>query len=586
MNKNIPNIFFTSANTPELKARTALTQRGSSNDGDAVKITRAEFEEGVRELALGLMALGIDSGSRIAILQNNNPDWIISDLAILSIGAVTVPIYTTLGAAEMLYILNDAEVSAIICSNAHLKKLLKISDEALLLKHIISTEDVSDSLTNKDILSIEQLRALGRESGDLELLNKRIEGISPEDTFSIIYSSGTTGRAKGVALSHQNLISNIENVLKVVDVRSSDCYLSYLPLSHVFERMVHHLLVYLGAKIAYSRGFAFVGADTTFFRPSFMVGVPFYFERLMEKIKENISKAGKVKASAFEIAMNLKLPILSSILDTAVLSKIREKACPGLRFYISGGAALGIETAEFFNNLGIPVLQGYGLTETSPVATINTIDSDKIGTVGKAIPGVEIKIAEDGEVLIKGHCIMQGYLNMPEANREAIIDNWFKSGDLGSLDNEGYLTITGRKKDLIITSVGKNISPQKIEALLKADDYIKEVVVFGDNRPHLVAIIFPEIERLTQEGITEPKAKPTVKTDTKTIITDKALHRFFEKKLRSRLKGLARFEQIRRFNLINGTLSTKGGELTPTLKIKRSNVKEKYNSIIEALYDN
>lgn len=572
MKKTIPQVFFTEKKAPCLE-RTALLTRGKEDNGQ-VAITRSSLEHKVRELAMGLLALGVSRGSRVALMMEGSPNWPVSDLAVSSTGAVTVPVYTTLGPEEVFHILMNSACSTIIGEPRLLKKVLGISGRLPELKRIISSSEP----VNPDGLTIKRVRALGAESGDPALFLETLKGTTPGDPFSIIYTSGTTGLPKGVVLTHANVLSNIEAVLKVVDVRSTDLYLSYLPISHVFERMIHHLFLYLGAPIAYSRGFAYVGSDITHFRPTVMAGVPFFFERVRGRIEEKVAKAGGFKKFLFELAMsaNKHSSIFAPLLDRLALKGIREKAAPGLKFFISGGAALGKDNAEFFSSLGIPLLEGYGLTETSPVITVNPSGADKPGTVGVPIPGVELRLGEDGEVLVKGPGVMKGYLNMPEATEEVTGKGWFHTGDLGSIDEDGYLTIIGRKKDIIVTSAGKNISTQRIETLLRADGYIKEALVYGDKRPHLVALIVPDPERLT-----EARAEAGVEEDAD--LTDKTLTSFFESRVRRRLEGLARFEQVRHIALID-ELTIDSGELTPTMKVKREKVALKYTGLINGLY--
>jgi long-chain acyl-CoA synthetase len=313
-----------------------------------------------------------------------------------------------------------------------------------------------------------------------------------------------------------------------------------------------------------------------------MAGVPFFFDRVKRKIKEGIEKSGSIKGFFFNLAMKVNRTghgpaFLKRLPDRLVLKRIRERVAPGLRFFISGGAALSRDTAEFFWALGMPVLEGYGLTETSPVVSVNTIEAARPGTVGRPLPGVEVRISGDGEILVKGPNVMKGYLNMPEATGEVIRDGWLHTGDTGTLDEDGFLTITDRKKDLIVTSVGKNVSPQRIETLLRADEYIKEALVYGDGRAHLVALIVPDVERLDAGGIKIENCRWPVE--------DGEPVRFFDKRVRERLKPLARFEQIKRLALIGDCLSLEGGELTPTMKVKREVVGKRFKDVIDRLYE-
>lgn len=546
-----------------------LTHAGS----DVRTITREALEAGVKETARGLIALGISPGERVAILLENSPEWLAFDLAAASIGAVTVPIYTTLGAEDTAFILDDSDAVALVYSPDNSKKVQGLKGSTRL-KHIITTGD-------DQTFSFEGLKPTGSCPVSESEWRERMRSIDPSDPMTIIYTSGTTGRSKGVVLSHANLLANIDASCKAVGITSREVYLSYLPMSHVFERMVHLLMVIKGATVAYSRGFAFVGADITRFRPTVMCGVPFFFDRVKARVLEGARKAGTVKKLLLDLAMALNRGTapggpVSRFFDRLVLSSIRERIAPGLRFFISGGAALPPETAEFFWALGIPVIEGYGLTETSPVVSVNTIEDTRIGTVGRPVAGVEVKLDDEGEVLVRGPSVMMRYHKMPEATESALRDGWFHTGDIGRLDDEGFLSITDRKKDLIITSVGKNLSPQRIETALKGDEFIKEALVYGDGRAHLTSLIVPDVEMLASAGIRlDGCAWP--------IFEGKAV-RFIEKKVRTRLKTMARFEQIRRFALIEDTLTTEGGELTPTMKVKRAAVAKKYHDVIERLY--
>ncbi len=526
-------------------------------------------------MALGLIKNKVQAGTRVALLMDNCPEWIITDLAVSSIGCVSVPLYTTLSAADKKALIKDSGASILVYGENHENKIRPVLDGNTFdkLELLVTTSDTRPAqIGNLPCLTLDELTSSGKACSDNTLLKKRIEQITPDDPFSIIYSSGTTGRAKGVVLTHANLLSNIQAVSQVIPFTTDDLYLSYLPISHVFERMVHHLLIEKGTAIAYSSGFAYVGADVHLFRPSFMTGVPFFFEKVKAKILDGVEKAGGFKKAIFERAMNSRGK--PGMFERMALNAVREKAVPGVKFFISGGAALAADTARFFGNLGLPVLQGYGLTETSPVVTVNTLEANRLGTVGRPLPGVDVKLSESGEILVKGPSVMQGYLNMPEETSRVIRDGWFHTGDTGIIDSDGFLTINGRAKDLIITSLGKNISPQRIEMLLKSDKYIKQAVVFGDGRAHLTALIMPEPE-LEVPGVTPAGGNTRKQT----------IEKFFEGRVKNALADLSRFEQIRRFAIITDELSTEGGELTATLKVRRSVVAERYKTVIESLYD-
>ncbi len=571
--KTIPHGFFSQTFSSD---RIRLLTR------DGTALTHRETEERVRGLAKGLLSLGIRPGERVAILQHNSPEWIITDLAVASIGAVSVPLYCTLGMSDTAYILNDSAARSVVFTLDEKRKAISLKSAVPSLKELISTSGE----TEEGVLTVPELSTGGADKGYDEELSARLAALKPEDLFSIIYTSGTTGRPKGVMLSHGNIISNIDSVLKSILITEEDLYLSYLPLSHIMERMVNHLLLRSGAKIAYSTGFAFVGADASHFKPTVMAGVPFFFERIKEKILEAADASGPLKKRLFYAAIGGtdegsaptgRPSAGAGFIHSMVTKKVREKAGPNIRFFFSGGAALSKATADFFFSLSLPVLEGYGLTETSPVISVNTLEKVKTGTVGIPIDGVEVSIAEDGEILVRGPGVMKGYLGMEEKSERALRDGWFHTGDVGEIDDEGFLKITDRKKDIIITSVGKNISPQKIETILRSDPHVKEALVYGNGRPHLVALIWPEPERL-------PDFSAEGETLKENILTDERMVRYFEKIIHEKLKGLSRFEQIRRFALIEDTITIEAGELTPTMKVKREKVAGRLKAVIDGLY--
>jgi long-chain acyl-CoA synthetase len=575
----IPGAFFaldnTVADAPGRQRLALITRHGD----DEEQTTLRGFKEQVSEFATGLMTIGIKPGERVAIDLPNSPEWIISDLAITSIGAVTVPIYTTFGRDEKIFILKDSQASAIILraeDKAGFKdELSKLQN----VRHIIST-GISPAEEGEEIndFSLHGVQLMGKVTKDTGKLKERVNAISPNDPFSIIYSSGTTGTPKGVLLSHANILSNINASHEVLDIRADDLYLSYLPLSHGFERMVHLLLILNTVPIAYSKGLTTVSSDLAFFKPTFMIGVPFFFEKIKRKIMARAAASGTIKRTLFRAAFAAKQGKEGGMGDKLVFSKIKEKIGPRLRYFVSGGAPLSTETSEFFARIGIPIIEGYGLTETSPVISVNTLENNKPGTVGRALPGTEVRLGDDNEILVKGPGVMLGYHNKTKATAETIKDGWLYTGDIGSIDKDGFITITDRKKDIIITSAGKNIAPQKIETILKADEYIKEALVFGNARTHIVALIVPAVERLD-----ELKKIATAK-DGPVFFTDPALHAFFEKKIKARLADLADYEHIKKFALIGDTLSIEAGEVTPTNKVKREKIGQRYSKVLEELY--
>ena len=380
--RTIPGAFFSSSPTTESEGGSLLTR-------DKLKLSRDKFKEAAGSLALSLVGLGITPGERVAIMLPNSPEWIITDLAVSAIGAVSVPIYSTLTAFEAAFILGDSAVSALVFSPDQKEKLAYIKKEVPSLRSLICTGSGIDG-------SVSFLSLRERAFNPVRL-SELVNTVKAEDLFTIVYTSGTTGRPKGVELTHRNILSNISSVLEVIDIRAEDLYLSYLPLSHIFERMIHHLLIIKDASIAYSSGFAYVGVDSAFFKPTLMAGVPFFFERVKTKIVGGIEASGPFKRRLLKGLANGALEgKRDGLLRKMAKKKIREKVGPRIRFFISGGAPLAKETADFFASLGLPVIEGYGLTETSPVISVNTLTKNHTGTVGRPLPGTELRHAPDG----------------------------------------------------------------------------------------------------------------------------------------------------------------------------------------------
>ncbi len=606
--ETIPQIIFKAEG---FSSKTVLlnyeNRHDTTNVGPAVKhISWQEFDNKIKNLSLGLISIGIGASENVAIISENRHEWIISELAVLSIGASAVPIYTTLTAKEIGFILTDCNAKAVIVSNeTHLKKIISIKAVLPNLKNIIlidadtapphphPQEERESSSTTSGIISFSKVLKLGENFNGIDILENRRLGIKQDDTAVIIYTSGTTGRPKGVCLTHKNIVSNIRAALKRIDIRQDDTYLSFLPLSHSFEHLVHLAVLHQGAQIAYSKGITSIAVDMNVFNPTIMIGVPFFFARIKGKVIETIEKGTWIKKMVFWWAYDRvkgQGARGKGLIDKLVFKKIREKICPTLRYVISGGAALSVDAAEFFWKIGIPIFEGYGLTETSPVIFVNTINEIKIGTVGKPIPDVQVKIADDGEILVKGDNIMKGYLNMPEETSLVIRDNWFYTGDIGEIDKNGFIKITDRKKDIIVNELGKNIAPQKIEGILRTDEFIKEVIVFGDKKPYLVALIVPDMEKLKiylqHPPGTDFKSVPTKEGEgaDEKILSDGAVYKLYEQRIRKLSKDLSRFEQIRRFCLIL-PLRLENGELTPTFKVKRRVVEGKYKDALEKLYE-
>lgn len=552
----------------------------------------------IEEVALGLMDLGLKPGDRVAIFSDNQPDWAAADLGTLAAGGVTVPVYTTLTTAEIEYILKDSEARILFVQNPEKAAKIFYIQEALDLKVVLF--DAPFRVSGPRIWWMGELLGLGRTAAaqTKENLKTLLASGKREDLCSIIYTSGTTGPPKGVMLTHGNFLSNCEAVHEAVPLMQEDLLLSFLPLSHVFERMAGYYLPLLaGGKIAYAENMEKVPENIREVHPTVLTGVPRFYEKFKERIDEAIKSetglkrlillwaiqvgqewAGK-KVAGKKISWGLRLEY--AVADTLVFSKLRERLGGRLRFCVSGGAPLSKELALFFYGVGVLILEGYGLTETSPVIAVNRPDRFRFGSVGPVIPGVEVRLAEDGEILTRGPHVMQGYFKQPEATAQAIdAEGWFHTGDVGQLDPEGFLTITDRKKDLIKTSGGKMVAPQNIEAALKKDPSIADALVIGDRRKYLTALIVPHLESVGAYA----KKHSIHYANLDELVENPEIEALIWKRVERVNTTLASFEQIKKIALLAQPFSMVSGELTPTLKVKRQVVSQRYAQKIEALY--
>ncbi len=542
--------------------RTALkVKRG----GAYQDISWNELADQVKRAALGLIDLGVQPSDRVAILSESRPEWVAADLSILSAGAATVPIYATLTSDEIGYILADAGARLIFVSNPELMAKVLPLQIKMDLKVILF--EAPYRVAGPRVWWFGELLGLGETAGPKvrEALDERLSKTAPEDLASIIYTSGTTGFPKGVMLSHRNFLSNCDAIRQVLPVGDEDIALSFLPLSHVFERCAgYYFVLFVGGSIAYAENMDAVGANLLEVRPTILTAVPRFYEKLHERIRESVRSSSWLKRKLF--AWAVKVGRGNFLADRLVFSKLRARMGGRLRFCVSGGAPLSKTLAEFFYRAGVLILEGYGLTETSPVITVNRPDHLRLGSVGLPLPGVEVRLAEDGEILTRGPHVMRGYFNNPAATAEVLdAEGWFRTGDIGSLDPEGFLTITDRKKDLIKTSGGKMVAPQNLENALKASPWIADCVVIGDRRKYVTALIVP-----SPDWTGEPKRPEATRR------IQEAVNRLNEK--------LAPFEQIKKFALLAEPFTLQSGELTPTLKVKRRVITERYAAQIEALY--
>lgn len=553
------------------------------------------FETAVR-VAGGLRALGLERGDRVAILAENRPEWAIADYACLLAGFPDVPVYPTLIAPQVAHILGDAGVRVVIASSAdQVRKALEAADEAGLDLTVVACDPVG--MESSRVVGWDDLIARGREfQGDtpISVFRTRALETTPSDLATVLYTSGTTGAPKGVMLTHGNLYSNVWACSGVLQVSASDVTLSFLPLSHVFQRMVDYLLLAAGCTIAYSRDIRNVADDLKVVRPTITVSVPRLYEKVYNKVQDAEGLRGRLVGWATGVANRWTTaelegggagPVLSAqhaLADRLVFRKVRDGVGGRLRFFVSGGAPLEPEINRFFYGAGLPILEGYGLTETSPVTNVNPPDGVRIGTVGPPVPGTEIRIADDGEILVRGPQVMKGYYGNPEATAKAIdSDGWFFTGDIGEIDEAGYLKITDRKKDIIVTAGGKNIAPQPIENRLKTNRFVEQVVMVGDRRKFPALLLVPAFEALdawaSGQGIDT--------SDRRALLEDPAVQSHLEKQVNDQLGEVSRYETPKKIALLDREFTIEDGTLTPSLKVKRRVVQERLDEVIDRFYD-
>jgi long-chain acyl-CoA synthetase len=567
--------------------------------GQWVDISSGEMRDTVRWLSTGLRTLGVKPGDRVAILSENRPEWAMGDFAILALGAVSVPVYPTLLGWQIEYILNDSGSTAVIVSTQEqLHKVMDVKDHVPSLHTVIVCDEVASLPAG--VRSFEGVVGNGREDekqNGRARFDELLASAKPEDLATLVYTSGTTGNPKGAMLTHGNIASNAEASLEVMPIAEGMTSLSILPLSHILERMADYCYFIKGASIAYAENVNKVSDNLQEIQPHVFAAVPRLFEKMRARIMDTVATYPPMRRKIFMWALGIAakrldyrvtlkpmpfgLGIQSAIADKLVFGKLLGRLGGRVQFVLSGGAPLSAELAAFFVGAGLEILEGYGLTETSPVITLNTPTRRRIGTVGPAIPGVEVKIAEDGEILTRGPHVMKGYWNNPEATAQAIDkDGWFHTGDIGEIDKDGFLRITDRKKDIIINAYGKNIAPQPLEALLKSSPYIGTPVLIGDRRKFLVALIVPNFDKLERDaaamGVHWQTREELVSNDRVKAIFQAEIDRFN--------KNLDRQEKIRRFSLVPRDFTIDDDEITPSLKVKRKVIDKKYKSQIDEMY--
>ena len=562
-------------------------------------ISYKELKEETDAFAFGLSSLGLKKDDCVSLISENRPEWVYADFAMQLLGIINVPLYPSLTSDSIEYILNDSESKAIIVSTGfQLNKVQKIMKNCKNLRYIIILNDHDDITSSDNLFTFKQIQEKGKnfQKSNPKLLQKSAKEIKENDVCTIIYTSGTTGEPKGVILTHENIISNVNAVLEVFPITKEDVFLSFLPLCHIFERMGGYYTAFAaGCTVYYAESIEKVATNLQEAKPTLMTSVPRLFERIQSRIIKNVESQSVTKQKIFYWALEVgksfvdakrkgsisfTLAVKHKIADKLVFHKLREKTGGRLRFFISGGAALSKELGEFFESVGIIIVEGYGLTESSPVITANRFDDYKFGTVGKPLPNVEVKIAGDGEILARGPNIMKGYYKKKKETEETIVNGWLHTGDIGTFDSDGFLMITDRKKHLFKTSAGKYIAPTPIENIFLASKYIDQFVLIGDKRMFLSALIVPDYEALKEYA----DAHKIPYKDESDLTNNEQIYKLIEDDMSKLQKKLANYERVRKFALLDKPFTIETGEITPSLKIKRKVVEEKYNYLIEQMY--
>ncbi|MCI0716556.1 MAG: long-chain fatty acid--CoA ligase [Chlorobi bacterium] len=542
-----------------------------------------------------LEKFNLKAGDKAAIISETRFEWVVSDFACISKGIVTVPIYTTMTSEQIKFILEHSECKLCFVSSMLIAdKVSAVIDELPKLKKIVSFNRIDGK--SGQIISFEELiysklihnKPYNEEDTD-NYFAECSKNHKPDDLLTIIYTSGTTGTPKGVCLSHRNILINIEQSLSAISVNKNDIVLSFLPLAHTYERTAgYYLKLSRGVKIYYAQSIDTLQVQMQEVKPTVILAVPILFSRIQGRIMKNINSMSAVKKliakRALKIGrkyMNNKNHFLWKLADKKVFSTIRERTGGRLRLIVSGGSALSKELAEFFDSIGMPIMQGYGMTEASPVISVNKPGKNKYGTVGPPLTGVEVKTANDGEILVKGDNVMLGYYKNEQATAEMIIDGWLHTGDIGEIDSDGFIKITDRKKTLIKTSGGKYISLTHIEDTLARSEFIEQIITFASDERHFVsALIVPNFEKLTEfaEKVDVKYSNPGE------LVENDVINNFYESEIDVLQRPLAKYERVRKFVLMDKPFTIESGELTPTLKLKRRIIEERYKDIIDGFY--
>ncbi len=566
-------------------------------DGTYHPISHKEVLRRVRHIALGLESIGVKRGERVGIMSENRPEWALADWACLCSGMTDVPVYPTLPAEQIVHPLNDSgAVALFVSSPEQAAKAMSVRSQFTTVRTIISFADAKPAGVDMTLAELEAKGASLDSADRAAAFKAGALAVQHGDLATLIYTSGTTGLPKGVMLTHDNIASNVAGSRTKVPVRPGDVALSFLPLSHIFERMGDYLFFCCGVSIAYAESIDAVPTNLGEVRPHFVMSVPRLFEKMYARVLENAVSGGAVKAAIFRWAAAVAdkwadeklagrepsglLAWKYSVAQKLVFSKLQARTGGRMRYFVSGGAPLNPTINKFFYAAGLKILEGYGLTETSPVIAVNSDDAFRIGTVGKPVAGSEVKIAEDGEILTRGPHVMKGYYNRPDATAESIdSDGWFHTGDVGVLE-DGFLRITDRKKDIIVTAGGKNIAPQPIENRIKESKYVSQAVMIGDKRKFPVVLIVPNWDNLEKWA----KIKHLTWSERRQLLDMPLVVAKMDKEVRAHLVGLASFESPKKVGLLEHDFTIERGELTPKLSVKRKVVDAQYKGLIDSMY--
>ena len=587
---------------PELLTRVVAERDAPSvlrekRGGAWTDVSARELRARVEDAAYGLAELGIRPGDRVGLLSENRVGWAVADLAILANGALTVPVYPSLGADVAGHILRDSGARLCIVSTADQLEKVREARPGTAVERVITLEAPPDG--SGDALHVDRVAELGRalRTRMPGLVEGRTAAIDPHAAATVLYTSGTTGLPKGVLLSHENILSNVRAALSVFEIGPDDVALSFLPLCHIFERTAgYYVMLQAGATIAYAESVEAVARNLVEVEPTIVLGVPRFFEKMRDRVLEAVRASPPLRRRLFAWAMRVggaavearlagrrrgpSVALQHALADRLVLSKLRARTGGRIRFFVSGGAALPPEIAHFFWAAGLPLFEGYGLSETAPVIAANTFEHLRIGSVGRPVPGVEVRIAADGEILCRGPNVMLGYHGLPDETSGVLRDGWFHTGDVGYVDPDGFLFITDRKKDLFKITAGKYVAPQPIEGRLQLHPLVSQAVVVGSRRKHTAALLVPERPALERQA----REAGVGVEDLDALLREPRILKLFEGVLREVNASLAPHEKLRHFTLLAEPFTIESGELTPTLKVKRSVVEQRYRERIAAMY--